>query len=254
MSTVGTDFWISTAPEWGQAVAGIGTLVVAVFAAIYAARQVGEARRLREEQARPYVAAFLELSGESTLELVVKNFGATTARNVTMTSDKVMKRYWGGDEAEDLLTFDSLPVLVPGQDWRTLFDEAGLRMEKDTDAYTVVVRSQDSHGRQLPDEEFVLDWRTYQHKQYIGQRTLHDIGEALVKIERTVKDWSESPKGLSVVTRSGADKDRRQREFFEANRARHRKVQEASDELAGRSQSADTRDGEQGASDGTTPS
>ena len=59
-----------TAEEW-QAIAAIATLMVAAAAALYARGQVNEARRSREDQTRPYVAAYLELSDNSTLELVV---------------------------------------------------------------------------------------------------------------------------------------------------------------------------------------
>ena len=217
-------FWaiigFMSAEEW-QAAGTVGTFVVAAVAALYAGRQVGEARRTREERARPYVAVYLELVGESTLDLVVKNFGATTARNITIASDIPMKRVWAG-ETEELLTFDVLPVLVPGQDWRTLFDVNGQRMNKDDDVYTVTVQSEDSRYKRLPEETFVLDWHTFQDKQYLGQKTLDDIGKALEKIANTLPSWSDGVRGLSVVSRDGDAKDRRweeQRPQREARRA-----------------------------------
>lgn len=205
-----------TAEEW-QAVATVGTLVVAVVAAIVALAQVRQAAALRREQSRPYVVAYLELTGESTLYLVVKNFGATAARDITMTSDVPLTRVWG-DEVEPLATFDVLPILVPGQDWRTLFDLHGQR-SNDRTAYRVTIKSRDSHRKPLPDESFVLDWTPYETTQYVGRKTLHDVGESLKEIERAVKSWGEGTRGLAVVARDGDAKDKRTHAEMERRRA-----------------------------------
>lgn len=196
---------LMTAEEW-QASAAVATFIVAGAAALYARGQVNEARRSREDQTRPYVAAYLELSDNSTLELVIKNFGTTTARNVTVTSDVPMKRHWG-NEVEDLLLFEELPVLVPGQDWRTLFDVAGQRMDANNyDLYTLVVSYGDIRGRPLDAESFIIDWRPFQHKQYVGRKTINDIGESVQGIDKTLATWTEG-RGLAVVSRNGHKKD-----------------------------------------------
>lgn len=211
VSWVVNAFWAVVgfmSPEEWAATGAIATLVVAVSAALYARGAVREARNLREEQARPYVAVYLELAGQSTLDLVVKNFGATTARDVTLESDKPLKRYWSGAEEEDLLTFESMPVLVPGQDWRTLFDAAGERADANNqDVYTIKVRSKDSRGRRLPDEVYVLDWRAFKDTQYLGVKTIDDIGKAVEGINKTLAMWSEGSKGLAVVSRDGDARD-----------------------------------------------
>ncbi len=221
-------FWsvvgFMTAAEW-QASGTLLTLAVAVAAAIYARGQVKEARRSREERARPYVAAFLELAGESTLDLVVKNFGATTARNVRLISHVPLEQVWG-DEIEPLLVFDTLPVLVPGQEWRTLFDVGGQRMTAEHHTvYTVTVESSDSRDRPLDDEKFVLDWHPYANTQYTSQKTIDDIGKALEGINKTLKSWTEGLRGLSVVARDGHKRDAAwaaQRLAREAQRAKLR--------------------------------
>ncbi|MFB2583448.1 hypothetical protein [Herbiconiux liukaitaii] len=103
--------------EWA-AIGTVGTHIVAIIAAVFAFMQVGEARQLRVEQARPCVAAYLELGSEvdvSFILLIVKNFGATTARDTTVKSDKPMMLAWGNSQnPEELLLFDKLPVLVLG--------------------------------------------------------------------------------------------------------------------------------------------
>jgi hypothetical protein len=197
--------------QW-TAIGTVGTFVVALLAAAFAYFQVREARRLRTEQARPYVAAYLELGSEidvTFILLVVKNFGATTARDITVTTDKPMKRAWGNSQnPEDLLLFDKLPVLVPGQSWRTLFDwgpdrfKAGLN-----DTYTLTVSSHDSAGKRLKDEVFVLDWNTFKPTRNVGVKTIHDVGKSVKEIENTLSKWTEGIRGLSVVTRSGEKRD-----------------------------------------------
>ena len=216
-------FWaivgFMTADEW-QAAGTLATFVVAVAAALYARGQVAEARRSREEQARPYVAVYLELVDDSNLDLVVKNFGTTTARNITMTSDIPMKRIWAGD-VEDLLTFDLMPVLVPGQEWRTMFDAGGQRFGQNDDVYTLTVRSSDSQLRQLPDEVFVLDWHTYENRIYAGKKTVDDIGTALGKIADDVHKWTDrSGNGMGVVSRDGDARDLRREQDRPAREAR----------------------------------
>lgn len=214
--------WAPTTDEW-QAFGTVGTLIVAVFAALYARQQVAEARRARDEQARPYVAVYLDLLKDvemSMVMLVFKNFGSTTARDITVTVDRPMKRAWGHrSDPEELRLFDRLPALVPGQSWETLFDwgpdrfAAGLR-----EPYTITVRSHDSQGRPLPDETFVIDWTILIPARNVGVKTIHHIGKSVHNIERTIDKWTEGLHGLQVWTRPGETKDREDREWYDARR------------------------------------
>lgn len=226
---VGT--FIGLQPDEWSALAAVGTFFVAVAAAIFAFIQVNEARRLREEQARPYVAAFLEMGHDvdpSFMFLVIKNFGSTTARDVTVTSDVTMKRAWGNrQDPEELLLFDKLPVLVPGQEWRTLFDWGPHRFDAGLDdVYTLTVSSSDSSGKRLKDEKFVLDWNTFKPTQGIGVKTIHDVGKSLKEIEKTLSKWTEGSRGLSVVARDGYRKDAETSAAM-AERRKRREAQEA---------------------------
>lgn len=213
--------WIVTlkADEW-SAIGTVGTLAVAGVAAVFAWIQVRDARRLRVEQARPYVAAYLELGNEidvTFILLVVKNFGTTTARDITVTSDKPMKRAWGNSHnPEELLLFEKLPVLVPGQSWRTLFDWGPDRFKAGLDeVYTLTLKSHDSGMMPLKDETFVLDWNTFKPTRNVGVKTVHDIGKSIKEIEKTLGKWTEGNRGLSVVTRDGHRKDDEATEDYE---------------------------------------
>jgi hypothetical protein len=105
------------------AAAGL-TFLVALAAAIVALVQVIEARRTREAQTRPYVVAYLVQDG-FIFDLVVRNFGTTPARNVRVTPDQAMRRVRPQNAAVDVIgLFEMMPVLVPGQEWRTFFDSS----------------------------------------------------------------------------------------------------------------------------------
>ena len=205
-------FWVIMTPAQWQAVGTVGTLVVAIVAAFVAFRQVREARRTREDQARPYVAAYLELDG-ILLNLVVKNFGNSVARNVTMTPDAPMIRSADLNGKPDTIDlFKSLPVLVPGQEWRTWFD-SGTTLKDEQPIYTVKLKYDDARNRPLPSDDFRLDWHQFESVLFSNEKDLDDVGKALEKIAATLGNWTEGLKGLKVYTRSGAEKDQKEREW-----------------------------------------
>lgn len=205
--------WLAGIPGWRtpaewQAIGAMGTLAVAAAAAIFAWFQIRELRRTREEQARPYVAVYWQTDGRA-LFFVVKNFGSTTAREVRLSLDKPIKRSFKvSGEHETLRIFDILPVMVPGQEWRTFYDTGvGLLQEELTETYTVTASYRDARGRRLPDDTFILDWSTFKDIEWIGEKTMDDIGDVLEKMQRTLASWTDGIRGLSVVNRDGDAKD-----------------------------------------------
>jgi hypothetical protein len=75
----------SAVGDLAGATAALGTLAVAIGAVYAAFQQVRQARELREEQARPYVAVFMEPSTRSprVIDLVIRNFGSTAAHTTS---------------------------------------------------------------------------------------------------------------------------------------------------------------------------
>lgn len=71
------------ADAW-SALAAWSAVLLAMVAGFIARGQLRETRRLREEQAQPYVIVFAETSeaGQWVVDLVVKNFGTTAAKDV----------------------------------------------------------------------------------------------------------------------------------------------------------------------------
>ena len=78
-------------------VAGVLSVVVAVFAAKYAAGQLKIARQIREDAAQPYVYAEVGVSVTSPqlVVLLVKNTGQTAAKDVHVWADPPIRHYEG---------------------------------------------------------------------------------------------------------------------------------------------------------------
>jgi hypothetical protein len=167
---VGWDLLGSWTPEQWSATAEVTTALVALGAAFLGLRQLRESQALRlqqerdalsirRERAQPYVAVSMEplmAVDPKFQELVIKNFGATAAYNVRIESEPEIVREWQGDSQKVPLPL--IPTLVPGQEWRTLWDffprrhSAGL-----PDRHDVRVRFEDSHGERF-EFAYALDW------------------------------------------------------------------------------------------------
>lgn len=124
VTSVRADAWAAIA-QWV-------TVVIAGGAAWFAYRQVGEARRTREEVAQPNVVVFPDLNPVQFhyLDLVVKNFGQTPAYDITLDIEPLEHAPYEsgitGEEVRFLYVPPKIAVLAPGQEWRTVW-ESGRR-------------------------------------------------------------------------------------------------------------------------------
>jgi len=204
------------------------TFLVAVAAAIVALVQVIEARRTRDEQSRPYVVAYLVMD-RFLLDLVIKNFGTTPARNVRVVPSKDMHRVTAQNAAIDLIrVFDSMPVLVPGQEWRTFFDSGHDLAQAQAagnshEIYSVTITCDDWRGRPVRAETFELDWHQFEAIIYGTPKTIEDVAKGVEKIADELHNLRETSSfgrgGLSVVVRDGEQLDRDTAEFIALNRS-----------------------------------
>ncbi|GAA4473499.1 hypothetical protein GCM10023170_094700 [Phytohabitans houttuyneae] len=157
------------------------------------------------------------------IDLVVKNFGTTGARDVMPTSNPKLKHSIGtGKETEDVWMFDRLPLLAPGQEWRTFFDSGLSRKETDLPArYELALNFNDMRGRKVDPVESVLDLSMYTGRMWTEIYTIHHAAKALREIEKSVKQWGErTGSGLKVVVRDGDAIDERRRQELANHRAR----------------------------------
>lgn len=201
--------------------AGAATLtsIVAIVAVFVAVRQVAQARKLREDQAQPYIAVYLE-SAETRpqfVDLVIRNFGRTAATNVSVEITPTPQRSPDdrGPNPDDVLYPRTFRTLVPNQEWRTLWDFSPARNEMQLPSkHAVVVAYDGVPGTGRQHFEYELDWDFFIGRRWVNTYGVHDGAKALREIEKQVRRWSESlgGRGLRVYVRDGDERDERQRE------------------------------------------
>jgi hypothetical protein len=194
--------WQWTSSDW----AGL-TFVVIVVAAFVAWRQVNEARRLREEQARPFV--IIDFNAWSTIiELTIKNIGRTLARdvrfdftpNLATTHDATP----GRGKITDLNLFkDGIPSLAPSKEIKLFFDQFTERIAASLPmTYDVQISYRDGNGRAYS-ERTVLDLSMYVGTGGITRHDIHDVHKRLKELVKEVKKWTFF--GGGIKTMSGPD-------------------------------------------------
>lgn len=204
--------------DWLSAVSAVLTLAVAVWAALYAKGQLGEAKTAREqtkkleqEKAQPYVVVYMEESiSPEFIDLVIRNYGQTAAYDVTLNINPAPTRTQ--DDAEVVELPEVIPVLAPGQEWRTHWDQATERYgsslpDRHEGTVTYWGRPADIYKEQLS-SEVVLDWSIYKIRRRMVKYGLHDLAKATRDIRDAHWKWTEGPRGgLSVIARDGDARD-----------------------------------------------
>lgn len=210
-------------PQWlidlSTVVTAIGaalTAIVAVVALVIAVQQVKEAKRARvqaayldAERSQPYVVAYMEASGATPalIDLVIKNYGVTAAYDVRFTVEPWPARVI--EPSGPLAVPENIPVLAPGQEWRTLWDSG---FDRNRDGVDMPKEHRGSvKFRGLNDVEresaVTLDWNIYSGRRWVTVHTVHDVAKQLKDIADTVSKWTEGLHGLSVTVRDGDKQD-----------------------------------------------
>jgi hypothetical protein len=200
------------------ALAGVVGVLLALGAAIVGGWQLQEARRLRIEQAQPYIAVYADPSpaGSWVFDLVVKNFGRTPATNVRVQIQPELKRAAYGDETVALPAV--IPTLVPGQEWRTFWDTQLARKDSSLpSSYVVEARFSDATGKPEYCLRFELDWEASTHRDVVDVASFHDAAKALQEISSTLKK-AMSQGALNVLARDGDARDEQERARHEQRR------------------------------------
>jgi hypothetical protein len=205
--------------EGWTALAGVCGVLLALGAALVGGRQLQEARRLRIEQAQPYVAVYADVSPASSavFDLVIKNFGRTPATNVRVDIKPALGRAAYGDELVELPPV--IPTLVPGQEWRTFWDTQMARKDSSLpNSYAVDVRFSDTTGKPAFCLQFELDWHASTQRDVVDvSSTSHDAAKALQDI-RTILKNAMRQGALNVLARDGDARDEQEQARFEQRR------------------------------------
>jgi hypothetical protein len=180
------DVWSWPAENW-PAVAAWATVTIASIAGIVAARQLGETRKLRRQQAQPYVAVFMDRNSADPelVDLVLRNFGTSAATDIALKIDPPPQRAAASDAGHgDVWLPDRVPTLVPGQEWRQLWDSTPRRAEADLrDHHDAVVTFKDPQDKEHC-FEYALDWGATRKRMYATTYGVHDGVKALREISK----------------------------------------------------------------------
>lgn len=195
-------------PEQYTAAATWASVLVLLGSLAFAWRQVGEARRLRVEQARPWVV--VRFDPGFVFEIVVENIGKTVAKKIKIEFDPPLESTWSrpwGWEESTLLT-DGIPMLPPGDTLRFHFDTFTERVNTDLPMkYSVIVTYDDPAGRALPADEYVLDLSLYTGMA-VPPKSLPDLVQEVEKLRKEVSKWTDGIRGIEV---HAVDRNRRER-------------------------------------------
>lgn len=189
---------------------------------MYARGQVREARETRERVAQPEVVVFVDHHEvRHYMDLVIKNFGQTTAYNIRITlPDLEVARYKNentGQKVMHLLFPRKIAVLAPGQEWRTVWDSAVRRENfkgQLQDQYGGIVEFDDKingPGKRTYSNPIALDIRMFWNTMWIEQNKGKSVEKALYKISDTLAGYSRESDGVWVYTET-ADVERQRRD------------------------------------------
>ena len=201
-------------------------------------RQVHEARRLREEQAQPYVVVSLETdpSAPFILNLVIKNMGTTAARNVVVDFDPPLTSSLEQDGAgrttkEWRALTDGIPTLAPGQSMSTIIDSlfsryAGNDLTK-YPGYTqaTVTYGDDRRKSRLHTYIYDLDFNMFYGGHWVAQKTIDDLVKTMDEIRKQLKSWTVPGGGIRAYTKD-LDQAAQERRDQMLNRMIDRKLAE----------------------------
>ena len=214
------DVWVAVA-----AIAQAATVVVAGWALIYARGQVREARETRERVAQPDVVVYIDHHDVRTyLDLVVKNFGQTTAYNVRLKLPPLKVAPYTNqitrEEVTHLWLPETIAVLAPGQEWRTVWDSAVRRAKyhkRGGELQTQFVGRVDFDDKINADKPpysnpISLDANMFFNTTWIRRNESKTVTGALYDIASTIKSYRDEHDGIWVCTVPG-DEERRRREL-----------------------------------------
>lgn len=222
--------WLGQNAPAIEALSSAALLLVAVVAAVVAWAQVNEARRLRREQAQPYVVAGMRSSAASPMifEFFVRNYGATAAFDVRVSADPPLTSQWEPDRIQPLMLFESLPTMVPGEEWATWWDSATSRWDSGQEmSSTVTVTFRDSFGARHVGS-YVLDWNAHEHRVFTAQKGMDDLVKAAAKLSDNI---GRVVSGGAIIVQDKAAKHAEQAEARAARLERREAASHASPEV-----------------------
>ncbi len=219
------DDWVAVA-----ALAQVATVGVATWAALYARGQVKEARETRERVAQPEVVVFIERDPNNWhyMDLVIKNFGQTTAYNIRLTLPPLAIVPWTrddtGEEVTSLCVPHNIAVLAPGQEWRTSWDSGVEREEYEGELQNNFVGHVEfddkMQGGRAYRNPISLDANMLRDSIRVTTRRSRSVEDALYKVASTLNKYQSQHGGIWVYTVPAEDERQYRTAVTEQRRAR----------------------------------
>lgn len=180
------------AASWTTVAIAVVTLVLLVFSARFAARQFEEARRLRQDQSRPYIVPSIDIEQQMLFLFVVENIGRTAAFDVRIEFEEPPRSEM--KDIEDLgILNEPIPTMPPGQRFRAYWESSLTIFSREKPyphplAYRVNVSYQDHDGNAYGPELYILDF-----KVFTGQATgAKGLPELVKAVEQLVSEHKRS--------------------------------------------------------------
>jgi hypothetical protein len=181
-------------------------LIVLVAAALVGWNQVREARRLREQQSRPFVVIDFDIERGVETYLEVANLGNSLARDVTFEITPPLQSSIDVQVEKFKMLNEGIATLAPGKRYRTFFDTGIQRIGSDLPlTYEVIVRYRDQDARRSFEESINLDLAQFLYLETPSRRDVHDVSEHLKDIVATLRKLTWNRGGLLTVSRAEAD-------------------------------------------------
>ncbi|WP_156094004.1 hypothetical protein [Lentzea aerocolonigenes] len=180
-----------TAVHW-SAVALWAALLAATVGLVLVLAQVREARKLRLEQAQPFVMVDFERHSSlpDVIMLVVENSGATAAFDVKLRFTPELQLSSLQRDAKLLdssLLRNGIPTMPPSKRIETVFDLLSMQIEESLPtSYRAVVQYRDSMGHAYSDI-YTLDLAWVRGLSYIPRKDIHDVAMRLQEIRSDLK-------------------------------------------------------------------
>lgn len=154
---------------------------------------VEEIKKTRQAETRPYVLLVAERNRDSPLfvDLVLRNFGRTGARDIALTFSPQLQASWDG-LSECAFLFSPVGFLAPGAELRTFFDSSRDYFHKELPGhYVVEVTYQDERKQTSYAESCVLNIEQFKGMSWLDSKDLGDIHKVLESLGRSVDKTNE---------------------------------------------------------------
>lgn len=202
------------------AIVGVQLLVLSL-AALVGWNQVREARRLREQQSRPFVVIDFDVERAVETYLEVCNLGNSLARDVKFEIAPQLESAVEVPVEKFKMLNEGISTLAPGKRLRTFFDIGFKRIQSDLPmSYTAIIRYSDQDRKRSFEEVVDLDLGQFLYLESPTRRDVHDVNERLKEISETLGKLTWSGGGLLTISRAEADQKNQERvqEFEERRR------------------------------------